>query len=103
MQQQYPFQPITGAATTLNIAVTAANQAFTLPSPPANGCTVRLVNVGSQTVFWAYGGATAAVATSTPILPNTVEAFSLPGGVTAIGVIAAATGSTLYATIGEGS
>lgn len=103
MQQQYPFQPIAGAATTLNIAVTASNQEFTLPVPPADGCTVRLVNVGSQTVFWAYGSVTAAVAKSTPILPNTVEVFTLPGGVTAIGVIAAATGSTLYATVGEGS
>lgn len=102
MQQQYPFQPIAGAASTLNIAVTASNQTFTLPSPPNSGGTMRLVNSGSQVVFWAYGTVTSAVATSTPMLPGTVETFTLPGGVTTLSVIAGATGSTLYATIGEG-
>jgi len=102
MQQQYPFQPSATAATTLNIAVTAANQTFTIPAPASNGGTIRLANVGSQVVFWAYGTVTSAVATSTPLLPNTAEVFTLPGGVTRLSVIAAATGSTLYATIGEG-
>lgn len=102
MQQQYPFQPVAGAATTLSIAVTASNQTFTIPVAPTNGGTMRLINTGSQTIFWAYGTVTSAVATSTPMLPDTVETFSLPGGVTTLSVIAAATGSTLYCTIGEG-
>lgn len=102
MQQNYPFQPKATAATTLNIAVTASNQTFTLPTAPNNGGTMRLVNSGTQTIFWAYGTVTSSVSTSTPLLPNTVETFTLPGGVTELSVIAGATGSTLYATVGEG-
>ena len=98
-----PFQPAATAASTTSIAVTASNQTLTLsPNGGTQDATIRLANIGSQTVFVALGTVTSAVATSMPILSNTVEVFTLPGGVTTLSVIAAATGSTLYATIGQG-
>lgn len=63
---------------------------------------MRLANIGTQTIFVALGTVTASASTSMPIMANTIEMFSLPGGVNTLSVIAAATGSTLYATIGIG-
>ena len=103
MQQDFPFQVAGGAANTSNIAVTAASQTFNLaPSVGADGGTMRLVNLGTQTVFIALGTVTASVTTSMPMLANSAETFSLPGGVTSLSVISTATGSTLYASIGIG-
>jgi hypothetical protein len=96
----FAFQPRGGAASTVSIAVTASAQAVGLPVLAAESCTVRLVNAGTQTVFIAFTG-TAVAATSMPMLANTVEVFSMPNG-SALSVIAAATGSTLYATVGDG-
>lgn len=98
-----PFEPIGGVATTQSVAVTGANQEVTLSNIAANrNGAVRLSVEGTQKVFVAFGGADAVVATSTPLFPNTVEVFSVPLGVTAINVIAAAAGSTLYITEGTG-
>jgi hypothetical protein len=94
------FQPRGGAASTNNIAVTAAAQSMPLPIIAVEGVTVRLVNAGTQTVFIAFAG-TATVATSMPMLANTIETFTFPQGAV-ISVIAAGTGSTLYATFGDG-
>lgn len=94
-----PFQPV--LESTLNLAVTAASQSITVPTPRnGNGMTMRIVNSGTQTVFYNINGA-AAVATSIPILPNTVETFWLPPDAITVRFIAAATGSTVYLTIGE--
>lgn len=97
---QFPFQPRGGATSTVNIAVTTAEQRLPLPTIALEGCTVRLVNVGTQTIFISFVG-TSAVATSMPMLPNTVESFTFPQG-SVISVISTATGSTLYATFGDG-
>lgn len=97
-----PFEPIGGAATTQNVAVTTASQSITINAAAARDGTVRLANIGSQTVFVSFGAA-AVVATSTPLLLNSAEAFSVPLGVTAVHVIASATGSTLYVTEGTGA
>lgn len=98
-----PFQPAPTAASTTALAVTAANQTMTLlPNGGNRDASLRLANIGSQVVFVALGTVTASVSTSMPILPNTVEVFTLPGGISTLSVIAAATGSTLYATIGQG-
>jgi len=103
MQQNFPFQVAATAANTSNIAVTASNQTFTLsPTVGSDGGTVRLANIGTQTVFVAMGTVTSTTTTSMPVLANSIETFSLPGGVNTLSVIAAATGSTLYATIGQG-
>ena len=103
-QQTFPFQPAATAATTSDIAVTAANQTLVLsPGVGSDGGSMRISNIGTQTIFWAYGTVTANVSTSTPMLANSVETFSLPGGVGAISVIAAAAGSVIYVTVGIGS
>lgn len=94
------FQPRGGAASTSNIAVTAAAQSMTIPTIGVEGVTVRLVNAGTQTVFIAFSG-TATVATSMPMLANTIETFTFPQGA-GISVISTTTGSTLYATFGDG-
>jgi hypothetical protein len=103
MQQQYPFQPDGGANSTTNGAVTASSTQITLPAMGFDGGQLLITNIGTQTVFMAYGNVTASLTTSMPILPNTAQTISAPGGVTQISVIAAATGSTLYTTVGRGS
>lgn len=100
MQQTFPFQP-RGGGFTSNLAVTAAAQSLFLPlTMPQEGATLRLMNIGTQTVFVVFSGA-ASVSTGMPIPPNVPMDFSIGPGV-AISAIAAATGSTLYATMGDG-
>lgn len=102
-QQVFPFQPAATAANTSNIVVTTVNQTFTLsPSVGADGGTIRLANIGTQIVFVVMGTVNSSVTTSMPMLPNSVETFSMPGGLFTLSVIAPATGSTLYCTIGIG-
>ena len=103
MQQNYPFQFPPGASTTTNVAVTATSQTLTLPNVPMEGASLRLVVVGTQNVFVAYGSVTSSASTSMIILANSSEMFSIPGGVSQISVIAANTGSTIYATVGYGA
>jgi hypothetical protein len=90
---------------TINVAVTASSQALG-PLKVSSTSQARFVNSGTQVVFIdivsaAASAPTAAVATSMPMLPNTVEVFSVPQGAQ-IAVIAAAVGSTLYVTPGDG-
>lgn len=109
MQQQYPFQPsgagqITVASST-TIAVTASAQQVTIPVVSSNGMTMRLANIGTQTVFWLYGNlavTASGTAMGVPVLANTVETFTVPAGITQLSVIAAAVGSSLYVTVGDG-
>lgn len=97
------FQPAPTAASTTALAVTESNQTLTLsPNGGAMTRSIRLVNIGTQTVFVALGTVTSSVTTSMPILANSVEVFTLPAGITTLSVIAAGTGSTLYATVGDG-
>lgn len=100
MQQNYPFKPRGGGYTT-SLPVTATAQPLNLPiTMPQEGCNLRLANIGTQTVYVTFTGA-ATVANGMPLEPNTVEMFSIGPG-DAISAIAAATGSTLYATMGDG-
>ena len=98
-----PFQPISGAATSQSLAVTASSQTLTVPATE----NVLLTVVGSQTVFFAFGP-TATAANSTPLLGNSAQTFSLPGGATLLPgpaqltFVAAGTGSTVYVTSGAG-
>ena len=103
MQALYPFCPVPTASNTLAQAATASSATFTLP-PLAVGTEQSLVftNIGTQTVFWAWGAVTASVTTSMPLLANTSQPFAVPYGITAISIIAPSTGSTLYATLGTG-
>lgn len=103
MQADFPFQPVNGAANTVSQAVTATSAQIALTGNiPADGGTLLLTNIGTQTVFVAYGTTTASVTTSMPLLANTAQTISAHPRGQNLSVIAAATGSTLYVTFGSG-
>lgn len=87
---------------TVNAAVTGTVATLTLTPLGIAGGNVRLTNIGSQTVFILIDNATVAtVVNAMPLLPNTTEVFAV-GTNSAVQHIAAAVGSTLYATSGLG-
>lgn len=96
---------------TVNIAVSGTAQNLVLPTATSTGLTanqvatlsqnVVLTNVGTQTVFFRVG-ATATVSNAMPLLPNSQVVISVPSSGATASVIAATTGSTLYATVGYG-
>ena len=95
------FRPL-GA--TQNIAVTASAQTVTLV-PTLGTFVIRFCNIGTQTVFVLPGELTQVAATTTnaiPIPAGQTEIFTMSQGTTTFSVIAGATGSTLYTTVGEG-
>lgn len=96
------FRPLLA---TQNIAVTAAAQTQTFSPAPNGTSAVRFCNVGTQTVFVLFGEATqtaATVSNAIPIPSGQTEIFTMSQGTLSFSVIAGATGSTLYSTIGEG-
>lgn len=102
MSTQYrAFRPL---AATQNIAVTAAAQTVTL-NLSFGVFAVRFCNIGTQTVFVLVGEASqtdATVSNAIPIPAGQTEIFTFSKGTTTFSVIAGATGSTLYSTVGEG-
>lgn len=101
--QKRAFRP-QGVNNTVNLAVTAASQLLAIPNTAQGTRSVRVVNSGTQTVFLDFvtTTGTAVATTSMPVLANTVEVFTFGNDVTHITAIAAATGSTIYITPGEG-
>jgi hypothetical protein len=106
MALQQAFYP---QANTANVAIgnTSASVQFITTTGGAgsgSGYQVRLYNNSSSTIFVSFGSSTvtAAVATSLPMAPNSVEVFTVSFQVSYVAVIAAAAGGTLYATVGEG-
>ena len=97
------IRPFMVKSNTTNIAVTGTTASTAILRPTVGIQSVRLLNNGSQTVFVEFGtsGVTAALATSMPLLPYTVETFALDNSTTHIAAIAALSGSTLYITTGE--
>ncbi len=92
-----PFTPagtvsrtVTSTTATVALAKTGLNQVM-VTSPAANA--IAFINFGSSSV-------TAAV-TDTPVLPGTVQMFTIPQDVTNASAIGT-TGTTLYFTSGEG-
>jgi hypothetical protein len=66
----------------------------------------RFANVGTQVIFWLAAAPNAALPVATaangiPMQAGSVETFTLPPNVQ-LSFIAAATGSTVYVTPGEG-
>lgn len=100
--QTRAFRPL---ALTQNIAVTAAAQSQTF-NYSLGTFAVRFCNVGTQTVFILpreTGNTTDATVTNAiPIPAGQTEIFTMSQGTINFSVIAAATGSTLYTTVGEG-
>ena len=99
------FRPL-GINKTINITVTIASQTLAIPDTPFGTRALRMVNSGSQLVFVDFinSGATgtASLTTSVPLLPNTVEVFTIGNDIGSMVVIAPAAGSALYITYGEG-
>lgn len=96
------FLPI---GNTVDFAVTGTTASAALRIPmPGQPSVVRLANIGTETVFVAFGPSTVAatVADGFPMIANSVECFSLPADATHVAAIAGGVGSTLYATVGEG-
>lgn len=101
-----PFAP-TLLSGTVNIAVTTGSQVIAAFDPGGTATQIRMVNVGTQTVFilLAWAGAPVPVATVTnaiPLLAGSVEVWSITPNAQ-LAVIASATGSTLYVTAGVGN
>lgn len=99
---QRAFRPL---AATQNLAVTASAQTVTFSPVPYGTLAVRFCNVGTQTVFVLFGETSQTAATVTnaiPIPSGQTEIFTISQGVTTFSVIAGATGSTIYSTLGEG-
>lgn len=108
MSQVYvrPFVPKPpNGNNTVNVAVTSSNQSLALGANKGQGFqAVRIVNSGTQNIFLNFSQAagTAAVATDLVMLAGSVEIFGLHPDISFINVIAAASGSTMYVTVGEG-
>lgn len=97
------LRPFDANTATQNVAVTASNQSTAITATGQGTRSIRLANVGTQTVFVTItdAAATASVSTSIPVVANSVEVFLLRKENAYINVIAASTGSTLYWTVGE--
>jgi len=98
----YPFQP-TGNTVTLASAPATANATFG-SWPYSGGGNVRVLNSSNNVAFIAFAtSAAGAVSTSTgmPILPNSVELFTVGREQTYVVAVGAAT-ATLYLTPGQG-
>jgi len=87
-------------AATVNTAVTGTAASLTLPAILGEASTVRLINVGTQTIFISFI-TTATVDNGLPLLSNTSIVVD-KGSLASVSVIAGTTGSTLYATVGVG-
>jgi hypothetical protein len=89
----------------VNLAVTGSSQVLAVNSTAIGTRSVRVANIGSQTIFIKFGTAntTVSATSGTPMIPNSVETFLLRNEVTHIAAIAGSTGSTMYVTVGEGA
>ncbi len=104
MQYIRPFGQLQGQNTS-NLAVLATTANVAVPVSGIGFRSIRVTNIGSQNIFVNFGNSnaiTAVLTTSMPVLANTVEVFLLPPDITFVAAIAAATGSTMYLTVGEG-
>jgi hypothetical protein len=94
------FEPV---GLTQNEAVTAAAETITLTGKLSDfDGSVRLLVIGTATVFVTLDGTTPTVSNGIPLRPDQPEALSMPAGLLAIKHIAAGAGSTLYVTPGRG-
>lgn len=104
LQDIRPFRPADeNFSATLNTAVTGVAASVTLVLG-MGGKSLRILNSGTQIIFvrlvTASGGA-ATLASSMPVLPNTVETFFASNEVLSVSAIAAGAGSTMYVTVGD--
>jgi hypothetical protein len=94
-----PFGP---SSTTTSLAASSASANTALPT--GSGFQFRIVNDGTQTVYFKAGqSGVTADATATPLLANSTGIFTLDPNATTIAVYANTSGSTLRITRGEGA
>ena len=94
-----PFGP---SSTTTSLAASSASANTALPT--GQGFQFRLVNDGTQTIFFKAGqSSVTADTTATRLLANSTGIFTLDPNATNIAVYANASGSTLRVTRGEGA
>lgn len=93
-----PFTP--GGTVTLAVDTNTDRVALSA----TGGMQARVIIVaGGSITFIKFGSATVeAAVTDTPVLPGTVEIFTIPPGTTHIAAIVAASTSTIYITRGDG-
>lgn len=97
---QRAFEALAG--NTANLAVTAADQTLTITQViPPGGCVAIVTNIGTQTVFVRMDATVATVTNAIPVLANSQVTFGVNFGATPR-AIAAASGSTVYLTLGNG-
>lgn len=109
MQSGFPFLP-RGAnqnppVAQDNIATTAGVQTLTLTNTGKveTETTIRVVNQGTDVTAWCFGvQAGLTLGNGEFMLPNTVETFTLPAGITALSVIGSAGGNTFRVMAGDG-
>lgn len=104
MQQNFPFGPFPRSQ--INVAVTNASQALSFGAlNPIEGCSIRVVNDGTDKIAWCFeDGAAAVVSTDVFMAAGTVETFDCPGGKTGIRVIGVTGGlSTIRVMFGRGT
>lgn len=90
---------------TVSVAVGTTGGFVGFPKTPFGTRAIRLVNIGTAVVFIELTETPTATATTTnsvPVLPNTVEVFTIANDEIGIAYIGSASGSTLYFTCGEG-
>lgn len=99
-----PFS-IGGATVTLSVTTSSGSSALGLKTtPPGSQVVVQSDPNSADTAFIAFGGSSITATTSGyPILPGTVQTFSVGQGETYIAAITASGTATLYATPGHGS
>lgn len=109
MQSPFPFQPRAAnqnpPKTQDQIATTNAQQALTLANTGSvmTETVIRVVNQGADVTAWCYGSqAGLTLNNGVLMLPNSVETFTLPAGVTQISVIGSAGGNTFRVMAGDG-
>lgn len=94
-----PFTP--GA--TVSLAVTTSTARIALPV--TKGPQIRIASVAANAAtFIRFGTVTVnAAVTDVPILPGTVEVFTVPPGATHVAAITGTSTATLYFTAGDGA
>lgn len=94
------FEPI---GTTLNEAVTGSAETISLAGKLSDrDGAVRLLVIGTVTVFVTLDGTTPTTSNGIPLRPDQPEAFTMPTGKLDVKHIASGAGSTLYVTPGRG-
>lgn len=89
------------SASSVLLSVTSSAQQVTLPSLGGDEAILRIVNIGTQTVFVQYNNVAVAVsgtAMGVAIPAGTTLFLRVPKGTTILSAIAGAAGSTIYIT-----